>query len=383
MHYRFIETNEMFERITQMHDVTGKTLHEVFAGKSRDSDKWIAHYGAMVLENSEYTFEEHSQNLQQWFYVYAATLRDEEFVTFFIDITHIKETDTTIERLSSALDMVESYIYIKDTDSRYVYANKATRDLLGKTHQTIKGARDGEVFSESVVNVLKALDAKALNGAKTNEEVEVSLDNGETRHFMELKAPIYEESDHPTGIIGIANDITRRKQLEMEIQQLLIIDDMTGVYNRRHVFSKIHSALNVNTHFTFAIIDIDHFKQINDTYGHLVGDKVLTTFAEQLQKHFETGTVGRFGGEEFMIFMNDTDQFTLSESIKRFLQKLNREPLTIDNHTLTLTFTAGVCEAHETQRTIDAIIALADYRLYEGKAQGRNQVVCYNSFLGV
>ena len=154
--------------------------------------------------------------------------------------------------------------------------------------------------------------------------------------------------------------------------QISIIDPLTGIYNRRHfddMFNRIYNeAKNSNMYFSLMIIDIDHFKKFNDTYGHDVGDKVLKAVVNKIKSNIRKNLdmFFRFGGEEFIILTSDS-----KDGAVRLAKKLNQlEYKEVEKITISI----GVSSYHKGMSK-DELIKIADNNLYKAKENGRNQVV--------
>lgn len=154
--------------------------------------------------------------------------------------------------------------------------------------------------------------------------------------------------------------------------QVSIVDPLTGIYNRRHfdnVFNRIYNeAKNSDMEFSLMIIDIDHFKKFNDTYGHDVGDKVLKTVVDKIKSNIRKNLdmFFRFGGEEFIVLTSDNKDGAI-----RLAKKLNQlEYKDVEKITISI----GVSSYHKGMSK-DELIKIADNNLYKAKENGRNQVV--------
>lgn len=161
------------------------------------------------------------------------------------------------------------------------------------------------------------------------------------------------------------------------IQVLATRDELTGLTNRRHMMEIItqhQKRLTRSGHhrFCLAILDLDHFKRINDTYGHGVGDEVLTNFAQVVNSVLrETDVLARWGGEEFLVLLNDTPIAQALIGLGRIRHRLSQSVLVPSMPDLMVTFSAGLA-AFETEESIHGCIERADKALYEAKAAGRN-----------
>jgi diguanylate cyclase (GGDEF)-like protein len=184
-------------------------------------------------------------------------------------------------------------------------------------------------------------------------------------------------SKSPSGIIGISTDITQKKAMEAKIKHLIDHDQLTNAYTRRKVFETLKEKLANNETITVAILDIDHFKTVNDTHGHIVGDEILKKYVKRLEtKLDDNDMVGRFGGEEFIIIFNDKDKYTAKKALEDVLESLKKHPLDIREKRIVLSFSGGICTPKEFEDTsnIKNVLAIADNRLYKAKQNGRNQI---------
>lgn len=171
---------------------------------------------------------------------------------------------------------------------------------------------------------------------------------------------------------------TERKELELaiaEVERLTTIDTLTGLYNRQHLHEVLgHETLRGGVGspgFCVALIDVDHFKQVNDTHGHQVGDEVLVGFAALAKTAFrDTDTVGRWGGEEFLIVMPGGSQ----APIDRLLVAVAQAALSNQASELRVTFSAGLAH-HRVGETWADTLERADRALYAAKKAGRNQCI--------
>ena len=166
---------------------------------------------------------------------------------------------------------------------------------------------------------------------------------------------------------------------ELEQQQALAVTDpLTSMPNRRGIGVALSRELSRSrrskTTLCVAMIDIDHFKRINDRFGHAVGDRALVHFADQIKPAIrETDVAGRYGGEEFLLILPDTALVGAEFVLSRLLSKLDRAPLTIDGEHLHLRFSAGLAEWCDGEAA-DRLVSRADDAMYRAKKAGRGRV---------
>jgi diguanylate cyclase (GGDEF)-like protein len=172
-------------------------------------------------------------------------------------------------------------------------------------------------------------------------------------------------------------------KLTQELEKLATIDALTQVWNRRQLLQigqhEINRAKRYNRDLSVLMIDIDHFKKINDTYGHGVGDEVLKTVAQTMLKSIRIADrLGRFGGEEFVIFLPESDSKGanhLAERIRKIIANLIISAPDVD---FSLTVSIGVA-TYQNHQSLEDVIKRADDALYQAKNQGRNRVVMAES----
>ena len=166
----------------------------------------------------------------------------------------------------------------------------------------------------------------------------------------------------------------------MRIQVLATRDELTGLFNRRHMLDVLGQhqkrlERSGHHHFCLAILDIDHFKRVNDTYGHGVGDEVLRRFAEEAQTVLrDTDVLARWGGEEFLLLLNDTSPALANTGLERMRNHLASIQFSTSQPTLRPTFSAGLTGYGDNER-LDVCIERADKALYQAKRDGRNRTV--------
>ncbi|UAW97653.1 GGDEF domain-containing protein [Halopseudomonas nanhaiensis] len=179
---------------------------------------------------------------------------------------------------------------------------------------------------------------------------------------------------------SLQEEIERREALEVELQKQATTDPLTGLFNRRQyelLFNRERErSRRLGTELSLCVLDLDHFKQINDLHGHDVGDQVLRHVAALFgQTLRQTDIIGRFGGEEFILLLPETSLEQSERLIDRLRQRLEGAPLETDEQTIRITATFGLTAVQDEDKTIEDIVKRADRALYLGKQSGRNRVV--------
>ncbi|RAI10976.1 MAG: hypothetical protein DK841_07130 [Candidatus Melainabacteria bacterium] len=161
---------------------------------------------------------------------------------------------------------------------------------------------------------------------------------------------------------------------------LSITDELTGLSNRRCFDNTLEKeflrALRYNNKLTLVMFDIDHFKTVNDTYGHPCGDYILKEVANAaLQTFRKTDTVFRFGGEEFVVILTETDIKQSEIPLERFRKTIETLDLTYQNQQINITVSIGACQLDQSIGNKEEFLQKADNALYDAKNSGRNKVV--------
>ena len=184
----------------------------------------------------------------------------------------------------------------------------------------------------------------------------------------------------------IATDITDRKRLEEELREakqlaedLARTDELTGVNNRRAFFEIGHKlfkqAVRAQRNLSVVMLDVDYFKQVNDRYGHFVGDQVLRTISQKVKEEIrETDLIGRLGGEEFALILPDADLTQALEIAERIRQMVQTTPIQAGGETIYCSSSFGVTSLRDEMKSLDAMLAKADEALFIAKHNGRNRV---------
>lgn len=170
-----------------------------------------------------------------------------------------------------------------------------------------------------------------------------------------------------------------RARLFQEVQSLALTDPLTGLQNRRSLFElgrvEFSRAHRMDREFSCMMLDLDHFKEINDTYGHLIGDQVLKEFAYRCKCSVrEIDLVGRYGGEELIILLPETNRKLAMQAAERLRASIAATPININGDEIALTVSIGVATKDENTLHLETLIARADQAMYIAKHRGRNRV---------
>jgi diguanylate cyclase (GGDEF)-like protein/PAS domain S-box-containing protein len=283
------------------------------------------------------------------------------------------------KNLTDALNRVDAAIYMKDRRGRYIYANRALLRLRGIDSASLYGKADAGEPTRAGADTISQSDGLVLERGETARE-EVQVGEGENQTvFLESKYPLIDRRGHIVGLVGISTDVTELFRLRRELEQAARTDELTGALNRRAFFDfaelNLAGARRHGRPLAMLIVDVDHFKRINDRFGHPVGDRVLKDIASRaISAIRDVDRLARLGGEEFAVLLPETDLEHAIEVANRIRSAL--QPLSLQNGVqIKPTVSIGVASLHPEDQSIHELYQRADIALYRAKTEGRDQVI--------
>ena len=282
--------------------------------------------------------------------------------------------------LDVILDNVDAYIYMKDANRHFRYVNSKVAELFGLPANEIIGKRDTDVIPQEFADHFWQTDKLVFeNDDKVViNETSLGADNQE-HHYLSIKVPCDFKTDSKT-LIGFSTDVTELYQLKEKFKQLANTDELTGLYNRRYFFDNAKREFNRATRHQQALavisIDVDHFKAINDKYGHPIGDQALIKIAEIIQPTTRAEDIfARIGGEEFSILLPNTSKLQCQQAAERLRNILDTRKIELTcGLTLSIKISVGVSILKPSDNCFQDLYARSDIALYKAKSIGRNQV---------
>ena len=290
------------------------------------------------------------------------------------------------DQLNAILNGVDAFIYIKDPQLRYQYANRKVCDLFGLPLAEVVGNTDAAFFDANTAQQLERNDLRVLqHGERVEEEETNTSADGTTKHtYLSVKLPLRRDDGSIYALCGISTDISKHKQAEAAIHQLAFYDPLTHLPNRRLLLERMQQAMLSNVRDkqcgALLFIDVDNFKDLNDTLGHHVGDELLRTMAQRLATCTRAqDTLARQGGDEFVVLLENLHS-SMPDAVQqarhvaqKILAKLH-ESYTLQGHFYTASVSIGVAMFTAEGATQEDLLKQADLAMYQAKAGGRNTI---------
>ncbi|MFT3734944.1 MAG: diguanylate cyclase [Rhodocyclaceae bacterium] len=276
------------------------------------------------------------------------------------------------------LNVIPDPFYIKDKDGRFIMVNDVFARDRGRTPESMIGmVSTSAAMTPELARDTAREDAAVLQGSVIDKEQHYIVPaTGEERYRVVSKRPCL-NMDNETVIVVAHFNITRWKVAERKLERMAHEDELTGLPNRRHFLAEAErltsSAIRHGTPLSLILFDIDHFKQINDQYGHGIGDEVLKEVSRRLKAWLRSEDVPcRWGGEEFVVLMPLTELPMAETAATRLREAFANTPIAVTGLSLTVTVSGGVVRKRENE-SLDECLSRADKALYAAKGGGRNR----------
>jgi diguanylate cyclase (GGDEF)-like protein/hemerythrin-like metal-binding protein/PAS domain S-box-containing protein len=308
----------------------------------------------------------------------------------------IRALSETERRFRLISDQAPALIWVADSNGRRGYFNRSWTSFVGVDQDSAEATDSLDfVHPDDRPAYKKLIDQCLINPKPAEFEYRLRRKDGEYRWVLEKILPRIDVGNIFMGLIASATDITAIKQAELllsqsnkeleeevarrtaQLEQLMLTDPLTGVGNRRFLMKRLEEenvrAKRLNHPLTIVFFDVDHFKDVNDRYGHAVGDIVLARVADSLKARMrDYDVLARFGGEEFVALLLETDAkegFKLAERMRIAVSEMKFTQIPGN-----VTISAGLAERNPGE-SIDVLLQRSDRALYKAKETGRNRCI--------
>ncbi|NYT74109.1 diguanylate cyclase [Halomonas sp. QX-2] len=300
-----------------------------------------------------------------------------------IDVSIEQESQQHFAHLAASVPgILFSFEMDSPVEFRFNYVSERSYAYFGLDCRAIEA--DASVLLDIIypadfTDIKAALKTCYRSKSETSCQFRIAVDGAE-QWFQAVARPIRD----PFGKLvwhGMLTNIDDQKQLENTLAYLSVTDELTGLFNRRYLTRALGDSMKLyrryKTPFSLISLDIDHFKRINDSYGHLVGDRVLSKIGKLMKNRLRvTDIVGRMGGEEFLVILPNTSEEEAIQIADNFRQVVNQtEFLNEDYIPFVVAVSGGVLEMTDDVTSVEDLLKRSDRLLYEAKESGRNMIL--------
>ena len=391
----YLYTNPAFESLTGLSGVIGKRVTDAIPGIRETDPLSFEIYGRVARGGKPEKFETHVEALGTWFSVTVYSPKPEHFVAVFDVITEHKQAERDLllanERLSLAQRTAGAGVWDWDIAKGTLTWSDEFFRLFGLDPATAVASFDtwrSMVHPDDLQRAEEVIMASIRNHAPLFNEYRIVLPTGAVRWINAVGDTTYDADGNAQRMIGICIDATERKQAEAQIEFLAHHDHLTQLPNRFVATERLKMAMayadRAKENVALLFLDLDHFKAINDSLGHNMGDLLLVEVARRLQTCLrETDTVSRQGGDEFLVILTHIHDLTAVTGSAAKIVNALAAPYEIDGHALAVTVSVGIAIYPNDAQDAETLMQRADTAMYHAKATGGNEFTFFSEQMNV
>lgn len=290
-------------------------------------------------------------------------------------------------RLHTLFVTIQDPIWLKDPEGIYLACNPMFARLFGAAEADIIGKSDYDFFDRTLADSFHAKDLQVIEARKSciTEDWVTYADDGHRALLETIQTPMWDETGTLIGVLGIARDITERKQHEQQLDHIAHYDALTGLPNRVLLADRLHHGMTQaqrrGQRLAVAYLDLDGFKAINDTHGHDVGDQLLMIVGQRMKQALREGdTLARIGGDEFVTVLQDLTDIESSVPLLSRLLAAAAQPIEMGERVLQVSASLGVTFYPQAEEVdADQLLRQADHAMYQAKLAGKNRYHVFDS----
>ena len=290
------------------------------------------------------------------------------------------------EFLGLVINNIPSMVFVKDAkDLRFVSLNPAGEALIGLREADVIGKTDHDLFPPEQADFFVAKDRAALSGSGrlSIADEPIVTQSGDIRIMHTTKLSLLDIDGKPKYLLGISDDITEQKKTNEQLVYLATHDPLTGLPNRGLLIDRLMQATLRAKHkkqsLALLYVDIDGFKEINDTLGHFTGDKALQTVTRLLKATMpDTETIARVGGDEFVLILENISAKSEAAAAATRLRQRFQKPVKVADREIFLTVSIGISIYPDDSTDNETLLRIADIAMYHAKSEGRNTYAYYS-----
>ncbi len=334
----------------------------------------------------------HRDNSHRWIRSRGELIRDADgqpvrFIGIARDITQQRATAERLKQAIAVFECTHEGVLITDHTNTIIHINPAfslitgysAEEVLGQSPRMFKSGQHAHEFYQAMWKALEEKD-------QWSGEIWNRRKNGEILPQYQTIRLIRDENGFISHNVAVFSDISVLKDSQSELNYLSLYDPLTGLANRSQLYDRLKGSLRTmierQKNGTVFLIDLDHFKNINESLGHSVGDQLLQAVAQRITKKISSQSIlARIGGDEFVIISETISTPAEAAVMAHQIIKASKEPFVLHNHELFISASVGICLYPRSGNSVEEIMRNADSALSKAKASGRETFAFYSSEL--
>ena len=308
-------------------------------------------------------------------------------VMLVVDVTDDLKRDLELKKMFQAVESSGSAVVITDHNGHIEYANSRFTDITGYIPDEVLGKTPAILRSENTPDsTYKELWGSLAAGQKWRGSLYNRRKNGTHYWALQSISPIHDEHGDLVNIVSVSEDITAMKEHERQMEQLAYFDPLTQLGNRRNFREKLDQVICMpgEQYQALLLLDLDGFKQINDTMGHEAGDNLLITIASRLKFAIESpSTVYRLGGDEFTVILRNVPSIDALRTRTQEMLDLLAQPIRLGTREISVTVSIGITLIHIDSPDGSSLLRNADLAMYAAKEKGRSTYQFYEPEMNI
>jgi diguanylate cyclase (GGDEF)-like protein/PAS domain S-box-containing protein len=381
--YIYLNVNASFERLTGLKDIAGKAASVAVPGIFETNPELLEIYGRVTLTGKSEQFEAYIKQLERWFSISVFSTEKEHFVAVFDNITKRINYEQQWRLAGSLFHSSSEAMLITDSDNKIIMVNQAVTQITGYAADEILGKSPGQLcsghhddaFYQGIINSLAATshwEGEVWDMKKSGEACAVRLTINSIPDVIGTNR----------SYAAQFSDITEKKKMEETLSKHANFDSLTGLSNQRMFLDfleqEIKKANRSHNNLALLFIDLDRFKEINDTLGHHVGDKLLVETAKRIVSSVrESDIVSRLGGDEFTVILPEVTELSRIENVAHAIIQSLSKPFQFDSEKINISASIGIAIYPNDASEASDLLRNADQAMYLSKSEGKN---CYHFY---
>jgi diguanylate cyclase (GGDEF)-like protein/PAS domain S-box-containing protein len=381
--FTFLDVNGSFAQLTGLKEVIGKNASAAIPGIRESNLELLEIFGRVASSGKPEQFETYVKELKMWFSFSVYSTEKEDFVAIFSNITKRKKYERQWRLAASIFQASSEAMLITDSRCNIIAVNPAftsitgyaADEVLGKNPRQLCSGHHDETFYQEMLRAL----------ASTNHwegEIWDMKKNGEAYALRLIISAIPDDTAAGWSYAAQFSDITGKKRMEEALSKHANFDSLTGLSNRRlfrhHLEQEIKIARRSHNKLALLFIDLDRFKEVNDTLGHHAGDQLLVEAAQRIVSCVrEADIVSRLGGDEFTVILSEIRDVNRIENVAHAIIQSLCQPYRLGGEAVIVSASIGITVYPTDATNSSDLLRNADQAMYLSKSEGKN---CFNFF---